>query len=72
MAHGLLVLNPHDDSMFGAIALTQGLRYHPSQVPHVDQPPTRHEDLSTKPFCQKSYVDNWSSIMRRSRGTSST
>ena len=28
-------LNPHDDSMFGIIALTQGLRYHPSTVPHV-------------------------------------
>ena len=56
-------LNPHDDSLFGAIALTQGLRYHPSQVPHVDQAPTRHEDLSTKPSCQQSYVDNWGSII---------
>ena len=56
-------LNPHDDSMFGAIALTQGLRYHPSQVPHVEQPPTRDEDLSTKPSCQQSYVDNWSTII---------
>ena len=56
-------LNPHDDSLFGAIALTQGLRYHPSQVPHVDQAPTRDEDLSTKPSCQQSYVDNWSSII---------
>src|SRR3954466_9289429 len=34
-------LNPHDDSMFGVVALTQGLRYHPSLVPHVDQAPTR-------------------------------
>ena len=56
-------LNPHDDSMFGAIALTQGLRYHPSQVPHVEQAPTRDEDLSTKPSCQQSYVDNWSTII---------
>ena len=56
-------LNPHDDSMFGAIALTQGLRYHPSQVPHVEQAPTRNEDLSTKPSCQQSYVDNWSTII---------
>jgi arylsulfatase A-like enzyme len=56
-------LNPHDDSMFGAIALTQGLRYHPSQVPHVDQSPTRKEDLSTKPSCQQSYVENWSTII---------
>ena len=56
-------LNPHDDSLFGVIALTQGLRYHPSQVPHVDQAPTREEDLSTKPSCQQSYVDNWGSIL---------
>ena len=56
-------LNPHDDSLFGVIALTQGLRYHPSQVPHVDQAPTRDEDLSTKPSCQQSYVDNWSTII---------
>ncbi len=56
-------LNPHDDSMFGLIALTQGLRYHPSQVPHVAQAPTRDEDLSTKPACQQSYVDNWSTII---------
>jgi arylsulfatase A-like enzyme len=56
-------LNPHDDSLFGVIALAQGLRYHPSQVPHVDQAPTRKEDLSTKPSCQQSYVDNWGSII---------
>jgi arylsulfatase A-like enzyme len=56
-------LNPHDDSMFGVVALTQGLRYHPSLVPHVDQAPTRDEDLSTKPACQQSYVDNWSTII---------
>ena len=49
--------------MFGLIALTQGLRYHPSQVPHVEQAPTRDEDLSTKPSCQQSYVDNWSTII---------
>src|SRR3954453_1199521 len=56
-------LNPHDDSLFGVIALAQGLRYHPSGVPHVDQAPTRDEDLSTKPSCQQSYVDNWGSIL---------
>ena len=56
-------LNPHDDSLFGVIALTQGLRYHPSQVPHVDQAPTHKEDLSTKPSCQQSYVDNWGTII---------
>src|SRR3954464_2902416 len=56
-------LNPHDDSLFGVIALAQGLRYHPSQVPHVDQAPTRNEDLSTKLSCQQSYVDNLASIL---------
>jgi arylsulfatase A-like enzyme len=56
-------LNPHDDSLFGVIALKQGLRFHPSQVPHVDQAPTRKEDLSTKPSCQQSYVDNWGTII---------
>src|SRR3954453_19839624 len=56
-------LNPHDDSLFGVIALAQGLRYHPSQVPHVDQAPTHEEDLSTKPSCQQSYVDNWSTTL---------
>jgi arylsulfatase A-like enzyme len=56
-------LNPHDDSLFGVIALKQGLRFHPSQVPHVDQAPTRKEDLSTKPSCQQSYVDNWATII---------
>jgi arylsulfatase A-like enzyme len=56
-------LNPHDDSLFGVLALAQGLRFHPSQVPHVDQAPTREEDLSTKPSCQQSYVDNWATII---------
>ncbi len=55
-------LNPHDDSFFGIVGLTQGLRYHPSTVPHVDQSPTRHEDLSTKPRCQQSMVDLWSRL----------
>ena len=56
-------LNPHDDSMFGVIALTQGLRYHPSTVPHVAQAPTHKEDLSTKPACQQSMVDLWGTIL---------
>ena len=56
-------LNPHDDSLFGVLALAQGLRFHPSGVPHVDQAPTRKEDLSTKPSCQQSYVDNWGRII---------
>ena len=56
-------LNPHDDSLFGVIALSQGLRYHPSEVPHVEQSPTHEEDLSTKPSCQQSYVDTWGKII---------
>jgi arylsulfatase A-like enzyme len=52
-------LNPHDDSYFGVVGLLQGLRYHPSQVPHVDQAPTHGEDLSTKPSCQAAYNESW-------------
>lgn len=63
MADSLLVLNPHDDSLFGIIALSEGLRYHPARVPHVEQAPTHEEDLSTKPSCQQSYVDNWGTII---------
>jgi arylsulfatase A-like enzyme len=56
-------LNPHDDSLFGVIGLTQGLRYHPSRVPHVAQAPTHDEDLSTKPACHASYNDEWGKIL---------
>ena len=56
-------LNPHDDSMFGIIGLTQGLRYRSPDVPHVEQAPTHEEDLSTKPACQQSMVDLWGTIL---------
>ncbi len=56
-------LNPHDDSLFGLVALSQGLRYHPSRVPHVEQAPTHEEDLSTKPRCQASYNEEWGKIL---------
>jgi len=55
-------LNPHDDSYFGLVGLAQGLRYHPREVPQVDQAPTRDEDLSTKPTCHASYADAWGKI----------
>jgi arylsulfatase A-like enzyme len=55
-------LNPHDDSFFGLVGLTQGLRYHPGEVPSVAQSPTRHEDLSTKPTCHQSYADAWAKL----------
>ena len=32
-------------------------------MPHVEQAPTHEEDLSTKPSCQQSYVDNWATII---------
>jgi arylsulfatase A-like enzyme len=44
------------------VALKQGLRYHPSTVPSIPKPPTQDEDLSTKPSCQQSYVDEWKTI----------
>jgi arylsulfatase A-like enzyme len=37
-------LNPHDSSLFGVLALKQGLRY-PSTVPSIPKPPTHDEDL---------------------------
>jgi len=52
-------LNPHDDSLFGVAAVAQGLRYHPAEVPHINQAPTRDEDLSTKPSCHQSYTETW-------------
>ena len=55
-------LNPHDDSLFGLVGLAQGLRPDTSEIPHIAQPPTRHEDLSTKPPCQQDMVDMWSRL----------
>jgi arylsulfatase A-like enzyme len=55
-------LNPHDSSLFGVLALKQGLRYHPSTVPSIPKPPTQDEDLSTKPRCQQSYADEWKTV----------
>ena len=57
------LLNPHDDSLFGVVALAQGLRYHPGDVPHVDQAPTHGESISTKPSCQQSMVDVWGKLL---------
>ena len=56
-------LNPHDIAGFGIAALTQGLRYDFSAVPSIPEPPTQHEDLSTKPACQQSYVDVWGKML---------
>jgi arylsulfatase A-like enzyme len=59
VADGVLVSESHDSSLFGVLALKQGLRYHPSAVPSIPKPPTQGEDLSTKPRCQQSYADEW-------------
>jgi len=56
-------LNPHDCCFFGVVALTQGLRYHPSTVPSIAQAPTHEEDLSTKPSCHQSYVDTYGKVL---------
>ena len=57
------LLNPHDIALFGLVALAQGLRYHPREVPRVEQAPTHDENLSTKPSCQQSYNDAWGKII---------
>jgi len=54
------LLNPHDDALFGIVGLAQGLRLDTKGIPAIEQAPTRHEDLSTKPRCQQEMVDIWS------------
>jgi arylsulfatase A-like enzyme len=53
-------VNPHDIVFFGVVWASFGFGY-PSfeEVPPIPEPPTRHEDLSTKPRAQKSYVDTY-------------
>ena len=55
-------LNPHDISPFGVAAPKMGLHYDLDSAPHIPEPPTQHEDLSTKPACQQGYVDAWSKM----------
>ena len=62
MADGVLVFESARQLMFGVVGLLQGMRYHPSTVPDIPKPPTHDEDLSTKPACQQSYVDEWKTI----------
>ncbi|MFH0729061.1 MAG: sulfatase-like hydrolase/transferase [Pseudomonadota bacterium] len=56
-------LNPHDICAFGVAAWTQGLSYDFDSVPRIPEPPTQDEDLSTKPACQKSFVDAWGKML---------
>lgn len=55
-------LNPHDICLYGVVALVQGLRYHTKTIPNIPDPPTRKEDMSTKPTCQQSYNEAWGTI----------
>lgn len=50
-------VNPHDIVFYGVMWASFGFPY-PSleQVPPIPEPPTRYEDLSTKPRAQASYV----------------
>ncbi len=50
-------VNPHDIVFYGIMWASFGFPY-PSleQVPPIPEPPTRNEDLSTKPRAQASYV----------------
>jgi arylsulfatase A-like enzyme len=55
-------LNPHDICLYGVVALMQGLRYHTKTIPNIPEPPSRKEDMSTKPACQQSYNEAWGTI----------
>ena len=65
-------LNPHDDSLFGVIALAQGLRYHPSEVPHVEQ--ARRMRRTSRPSLRVSRAipTRGARSSRRSRGSRRT
>ena len=62
VADGLLLPQPPRRQLLRPRRAGPGAALPPADVPHVDQAPTRDEDLSTKPACQQSYVDNWSRI----------
>lgn len=53
-------VNPHDIVFFGLPWLLLGMeRPDFSLIPNIPAPPTRHEDLATKPRAQKDYVLNY-------------
>ncbi|HEX9985917.1 MAG TPA: sulfatase-like hydrolase/transferase [Thermoanaerobaculia bacterium] len=53
-------VNPHDIVFFGLIWKSWGLPYPTdADVPPIPPPPTQHENLSTKPTAQQSYVDTY-------------
>ena len=53
-------VNPHDIVFYGLIWASFGFPYPTiEQVPPIPEPPTRYENLDTKPRAQKSYVDTY-------------
>ncbi|ACS99264.1 sulfatase-like hydrolase/transferase [Paenibacillus sp. JDR-2] len=52
------LVNPHDITLYGDLtARIPAFRFDVGPVPDIDPPPTRHENLHTKPRCQASYRD---------------
>jgi choline-sulfatase len=50
-------VNPHDIVLFGLLYKSWGFPFTEGYVPSIPEPPTREEDLGSKPRCQQSYVD---------------
>lgn len=52
------LVNPHDITLYGDLtARIPAFRFDVGPVPDINPPPTRHENLHTKPRCQASYRD---------------
>jgi len=53
-------VNPHDIVFYGIVWASFGFPYPTiEEVPPIPEPPTRYENLATKPRAQKSYVDTY-------------
>ncbi|MCU1347615.1 MAG: putative arylsulfatase [Acidobacteria bacterium] len=50
-------VNPHDIVFFGLVWQLFGFEFGKDTVPDIPEPPTRLENLDSKPACQQSYVD---------------
>jgi len=55
-------VNPHDIVLYPALWNLWSLPYTNGSIPPVDAPPTFHEDLSSKPSTQRSYVQQYPKI----------
>jgi len=56
-------VNPHDIVLFGLAWEQFGYPYTKGWVPEIPPPETEKENLSTKPQCQKSYVDVYPNML---------